>query len=214
MKYKHIIFDVDGTLIDTEQAVLLSLQDTMLELENKHYEFSELRFVLGIPGETALKQLGISDTLKSNHVWNEKLKKYFHTVSLFPGIAELIGELSTSGIRLGIITSKNQIEFKQDFIPFGLADYFDIIICVEDSERPKPFPDPMFSYLKKAGINSSDALYIGDTAYDRECASAAGADFGLALWGYKSSIPIEANYYFKTTREVLDRLVAPTPGMV
>jgi len=52
MGYKHLVFDIDGTLVDNEKAVLATWQETILQLFGKHYETSELNFVLGIPGVT------------------------------------------------------------------------------------------------------------------------------------------------------------------
>ena len=62
MKYKHIVFDIDGTLIDTEYAVLHSLQETIKGLSGREIPCSELRFALGITGTDALKKLAIKDT--------------------------------------------------------------------------------------------------------------------------------------------------------
>ena len=62
MKYKHIVFDIDGTLIDTEYAVLHSLQETIKGLSGREIPCSELRFALGITGTDALKKLEIKDT--------------------------------------------------------------------------------------------------------------------------------------------------------
>ena len=59
MKYKHILFDVDGTLVDNESAVINTWQQTIEELLGKHFEKKELDFVLGIPGVTTMQKLGL-----------------------------------------------------------------------------------------------------------------------------------------------------------
>ena len=78
MKYKHILFDIDGTLIDTEYAILHSLQETIKELSGRKIPCSELRFALGITGTDALKKLEIKDTsyiilVPSPHPKNSKV---------------------------------------------------------------------------------------------------------------------------------------------
>ena len=59
MKYKHLIFDIDGTLLDTEYAVLHSLQDTIIQYSHRKISLDELNFALGIPGDVALKKMGL-----------------------------------------------------------------------------------------------------------------------------------------------------------
>jgi len=81
MKYKHIIFDVDGTLLDTEFAVLHSLQDTVMQYSHISIPIDKLCFALGIPGKVALERLGIEDTIGANEYWNEMMQKYHKSMS-------------------------------------------------------------------------------------------------------------------------------------
>ena len=80
------------------------------------------------------------------------------------------------------------------------------MICVEDTPRPKPYPDPLQTYLNTARIHAEDALYIGDTLYDSLCAQNAGVDFGLAAWGNAAVQEIPADYLFKRPADVLSLL--------
>lgn len=207
MKYKHIIFDIDGTMLDSEQADLLALQKVIHKLQGREFKINDLHFALGIPSEVALAQLGIKDTLKANQLWNSYMQEQAHTMRLFAGIRELIIELKMIGVKLGIITSKNRKEYSSDFTPFGLDSYFDTVITVEDSKYPKPSADPIFSYLTRTKSNPREIIYIGDTSYDWECANNAGVDFGLAMWGSLSTRQINALYSFKTPENILKHLI-------
>lgn len=197
-----IIFDVDGTLLDTEHAVLNSLQDTIVELKGEKLELPELSFALGIPGEVALKRVGGIDVEAGNNLWNNNLSTYSHTLKLFDNIEAIIKELKSKGYKLGIITSKTREEYLNDFVPFGLDRYFDTVICVDDSTHPKPHPDPILKYLEVSRTKREEVIYIGDTAYDMQCALGAGVTFGLALWGCHSLKNIRADYYFNAPEEI------------
>jgi len=203
MKYKHIVFDIDGTLIDTEKAVLKSLQVTIKEYQNREVAIDELRFALGIPGNVALQKLGITNIKEVNAAWNIYMSEYAHTIEVFDGIERVLSDLRTNGLELGIISSKTHKEYKSDFSPFALEKYFGTVICFEDSMTPKPTAAPMLAYLKRTGANPDEVIYIGDTIYDMQCAKSAGVDFGLALWGCHSD-DIRADCYFKSPTEILD----------
>lgn len=202
--YKHIIFDIDGTLLDTEKAVLLSLQKLVFEELNKDLSFDELRFAFGLPGEVTLKKLGITNISDCNVKWNKYLKDYFHHVKIFDDIKDTLIRLNEIGISTGIVTSKTKEEFINDFVPFELNHYFKLIVCADDTEKHKPDPDPILKFIELSGADKSKTIYIGDTNYDMECAFGAGIDFALALWGARSSIGIKANYILDNPKQILE----------
>lgn len=203
MKYKHIIFDIDGTMLDSVFADLTALERVLSEMEGKNYPIRDLYFALGIPGEIALRQLKVKDVSRANQLWGSYMKELTYTMKLFDGIKEVLEELREQGVKLGIITSKNRTEFKSDFTPFGLDTYFDTIITVEECIAPKPSGEPMLSYIRKTATNQHELLYVGDTIYDSQCANSAGVDFGLALWGCHSEEQLYATHYFDAPRDIL-----------
>ncbi|MCU6794287.1 HAD family hydrolase [Paenibacillus sp. WQ 127069] len=202
-EYNTVIFDVDGTLIDTEKAVLASLQKLLSIDYNKDIDQSDLKFVLGIPGAIALPQLGITDIAEANERWNYFMKDFFHTVTIFDGIIDLMNRLGNIGIQQGIVTSKTKIELQNDFVPFDLMKYLSHVVCADDTAKHKPNPDPLLKFLGISNANHEASIYIGDTIYDYECARDAGIDFGLALWGCKNHEHIPAKYKFVKPQDLL-----------
>jgi len=201
--YKCVIFDIDGTIIDTEKAVISSLQK-LLQLETGVvYSADELSFVLGIPGTVSLKRFNITDIEKACQKWNEYLKEYYSDIRVFPGLEEIIKQLHNRKIKTGIVTSKTKQELADDFYPFGLYDYFDYIVCADDTSKHKPDPEPILKCLKLSKSSPAETIYIGDTSYDMQCAQSAGVDFALALWGTKDS-NLNATIKLNHPKEILD----------
>ncbi len=206
--YKNIVFDVDGTLINTEYAVLHSLQDTLKEVQNKNYKIEELEFVLGITGETAIKQLGIANVTETVDLWNKNLNSYKNFVCVFDGIKDLLPKLSQD-YKLGIVTSKTKAEFDEEVTPFGLNKYFGVIICADDTKKHKPNPEPLLKYIELSNAKPEETLYIGDSVYDMQCAKSSGVDFAFAKWGNKRQ-NIKAKYVLLNPLDLLNCLSIDT----
>lgn len=192
--FNCIIFDIDGTLIDTEKAAIYSLQKTLREVTGHEYEYDKLTFVFGIPGFESLKSLNIANIPETLDLWNRHMKEYYNLIKVYPGIEGLLKALKYRNITTGIVTSKTDEEYQDDFIPFGIADYFKYIVKSTDTKLHKPNPDPILKFLEISGVDPSKAIYVGDTTYDMECARNAGIEFALALWGAKNPDSIDAKH--------------------
>ncbi len=204
MSYKHIIFDIDGTMLNTETADMLATQETIFQLTGEKKSIDYFRFTFGIPNSVVFPQLGIEDVEKASLMWAENYSKHHSTLKLFDGIQDVLNVLKSKGHILGIVTSKSRREFNADFATFGLEHLFGTVICVDDSPRPKPNPDPVLEYLKRTKAEKSETIYIGDTAYDAQTAHSAGIDFGLAVWGAHNWEQIKAEYYLKKPDDILN----------
>lgn len=203
MEMKGIIFDIDGTILDTEKAVLYSLRKTLQE-EGSQYDLEDLRFALGIPGIAALQKLKVTNIERVHEKWIKNMSEFKNEIKVFEGIEEVIQAVALYNIRTGIVTSKTRQEFVDDFEPFELHSYFEHSICVEDTSNHKPHPEPLLTCLQRLNINASEIIYIGDSLYDLRCAKQAGAKFGLALWGAKTTKGFEeADYVFQIPHEIL-----------
>lgn len=205
MKYTHIVFDIDGTILDTEESILCSLQQTLKEVENMHFDKDELTFVLGIPGKDSLKTIDVKNIPKVIERWLENADDYLHTVTVFEGILPLIETLKESGYTLGIVTSKTRAEYVNDFDYFDLDKHFGVTICADDTKLHKPTAEPLLKYMELAGATPNETIYIGDSVYDMGCAANAGVDFALAKWGAVSD-EIIAKYYLDKPKDLLEIL--------
>lgn len=209
MGYTHVVFDIDGTLIDSEKAVLKSLQKTILEEKGIKESLDDLRFALGIPGKVALSKFEIEDLENVEEKWDKYLMEYFDEITLFDGIKEVVQELKLKGINLGIITSKTKKEYENEFIRFGIESYFDVIVCADDTLKHKPNSDPMDKYLQVTGAKREETIYIGDSIYDIQCSKNAGIDSALALWGAEDSDKFNSTYKLNKPKDILDILNKP-----
>jgi HAD superfamily hydrolase (TIGR01549 family) len=208
MKYSHTVFDVDGTLVDTDEAILSSLQITVQQLTGTTIRQEDLYFALGIPGEAALRQLGIQNIMTADQIWEEHYARSAASCKLYPHINEAILRLSGHGLRLGIVTSRSREEYVRDSLLDPLRPYFDLVICKEDSKKHKPDPEPMLTYISRTGANPTEILYVGDTRYDMQCARRACADSALALWNGRTGIQSESTYRISSVFELLDIILA------
>lgn len=212
MKYRHVVFDIDGTLTDTYRPVMKALSDAVFRITGKRHTMDELRFAFGRPGEEGLRMVGVKDTAAGLRLWNAfLLERYFQEITLFDGVLPMLSALSEAGVSLGVITSKNLEEYQDTFItPYPeAARLLPQVVTVDQTARGKPFPDPMLAYLKKTGASAREVLFIGDTVYDMSCGLDAGADFGLALWGSQDPETVtDATYRFQTPEELLKTVLS------
>ena len=202
--YKYIIFDIDGTLIDNDYALLHSLQDTIIHTQNRNIDIDKLTFTLGITSEDALRKLGIDNIATTIETWNKYLELYQSSISLFDGITDVLASLIEMGYKLGVVTSKTRQEYIDDFVPFGISNLFEITICADDTNHHKPSPKPLLEFINLSKINTNEAIYIGDSLYDYECAKGAKVDFGVALWGGNRATRDDAKYHFHTPKQILE----------
>ena len=93
MKYDTVIFDVDGTLIDTEKTILLSLQHMLLRIKGQMYAYEELYFALGIPGARAIELLEIRESDKAMEMWLGYCDRYEFLQKPFEGMGEILQDL-------------------------------------------------------------------------------------------------------------------------
>lgn len=206
MEYRHIIFDLDGTLIDTKEPILKTWQFT---LRQYHYEYTmkDLEIVLGITTRKALEKLNIAADEEFEQHWMENYKRFSEQAVFFEGVKEMLQALKQKGRFLGIVTSRCKKEYEDYFSNFNLKEIFDLIVCADDTQRHKPNPDPLYKYVKLAKTELSSCIYIGDMPTDIECANSAGIASGLITWNQSGISCREADFVFRSPEDLLGFLL-------
>lgn len=183
LRYQAIVFDVDGTLIDSHEVIVRSLADTARDLIGRELDEAQLQRAMGYPGRETLRHLGYQGNLdEAIHYWYAQYQKYEHLMRWYDGVPSLLQTLANS-VPLGIVT--NNMRFKYETIArrFAFDQFFQFAVCVDETPAPKPAPDTLEQVARHFGVPVRATVYIGDSLNDFLCACNAGADFIGAGWG-------------------------------
>lgn len=202
MDYSHIVFDIDGTLIDSNYISLLSLQEAVKLYDGRKFPIEELAFSIGKPGDIILNTLGISNTIFVNKLWDKCYEKYIPQILPFPGIENVIEKLHEAGYSLGIITTKTRSEYKKEFEILQIHKYFQTSVCLDECKNAKPEPDSLYRYMHITHTYNQNILYIGDNEVDMQCAKNAAVDFAHACWGTQN-LSLDAKYHLHHPKDLL-----------
>lgn len=211
--YKAVLFDLDGTILNTLDDLFYSTNYALEKYNLKKRTYEEIRCFVG----NGVKVL-IEKAVGENHqhlVDNVILefKNHYKEHSLdhireYDGIKELLNELKIKGLKLAVVTNKfNQAA--QDIINKYFNGIFDIVLGETKELNRKPYPDMCNYVLKELGINPSEALYVGDSDVDILTAKNAGLKCISCSWGFKTKdelISFEANIIVDIPTELLGYL--------
>lgn len=204
--YKCIVFDLDGTMLNTEKMNIIPLQRLIKEELNKDVEYNDLLKYMAYAGKKTLELLGFKDIDKSYEKWVKYVNEFEEGATLYKDFDKVIRALDNNGIKCSIASSKMRAQYEIDFFKTGLQKYMKSVVLAEDTEKHKPDPDPLLKAIELLDISPEDSMYVGDTSSDFKSAKAAKMDFALALWGASNIEGINADYDLKEPINLLDIL--------
>ena len=200
MRFSRYIFDVEGTLVDSVQQNLLSLQVCLADFGiSVPYEL--LQLYSGLDGDQTLQLVAPDLNAPERQVVLEAQgrmyeAKYLGSVKAFTGVRDVFGALREGGGRIALATDCKGPELSHYRSLLNVDDLIDAMACGDDVEHGKPNPRLIGLALGKLGISAGQAVMIGDTPYDAEAASGAGtAAAGLLTGGFAKQALLEAGCF-------------------
>jgi pyrophosphatase PpaX len=220
-----ILFDFDGTLVNTTPLILHSFRATWQQSFGFTLDDGVYINTFGTLLHTALQQLtqqcveaGRINPIIDLATKADELLLTYRAINLahhdalsepFAEVHETVVELKKRGLRLGIVSSKLRAGVERGLRLFALEEFFDVIIAADDVTRHKPHPEPLWRALERFEAPHYTALYVGDSIHDIAAGHAANIATAAAAWGPFPRAELEAlqpNYVLESPGELLKLL--------
>lgn len=206
MSVRTILFDLDGTLIDTNELIIASFTHTF-EHYNLPYTREELIEFNGPPLIETFTNINPERAEEMIDVYREhNLRVHNEYVKAFPHVKEVLDILQENNFKLGIVTTKMKDSVYQGLEVAGITNQFDTIVTLDDVTHPKPHPEPVIKAMNEIGANPAQTIMIGDNSHDIESGKNAGVITAGVAWSFKGAERLEKynpTYMLNDMRDLL-----------
>lgn len=184
--YRTVLFDLDGTLVDSVRLILDSYHHTLavhgLPPESDEQFLAGIGTPLWVQFERLVDgRVRMEDLIATYREYN--LKHHDARVGPYPGVVEAVRAIRSAGFRTGLVTSKNRSGAFRGLRVVGLEESIEVVVAADDVQNPKPHPEPIHMALQQLGETMAPALFVGDSLHDMESGRAARIATGAVLWG-------------------------------
>jgi pyrophosphatase PpaX len=205
-RFRAVLFDVDGTLIDTAELIADALAYTCQRHLGRTHPRETYYALIGKPALVQMELLGGDKAPEMMDTALAYYEDHSDQERVFPGALDTMARLSEVGILLGLVTSKIRVELNPTLERVPLQRYVRVVVTADLTTRPKPYPDPVYLALQTLEIAAPDVLFVGDSPYDLQSGRAAGVKTGAATWGPHPRVTLEAeqpDYMFDSFGDLL-----------
>ncbi len=190
MKYNTFFFDFDGTVINSVEAIVLSMNDTFESFGLQAPSEKIIRSFIGVP----IEKIPYLDSAEENGVSGDQIVSKYREIykgsygrthiHIFEGMKEMLLDLKSKDAKLGIVSSKATEPLLMNLEDTDMDDIFDVIIGSDQVTQYKPLPETVFLCARQIGLEDArQALVIGDAYHDIEMGHRAGMDTCAVSWG-------------------------------
>jgi pyrophosphatase PpaX len=184
MRYRTVLFDLDGTLIDSGAMILASFRHATRTVLRR--EIPDEQLVAAVGGSSIQAQMRTFDPDRVDElvrVYREHNATLHDELEAFPGVHDLLERLQGQGRRLGIVTAKRRQTVQLAFDRLGIEEFFDAVVTTDDTDNHKPHPEPVLLALEQLDSEPSEAAFVGDSPFDVQAGKAAGVFTVGVSWG-------------------------------
>jgi pyrophosphatase PpaX len=184
-KLRTVLFDLDGTLIDSVRLILDSYHHTLAAHGLPPRTDADWLEGIGTPLSVqfaAWHDSGLLDALIATYR-EYNLKHHDRMVTVYPGVVDVIQELKREGLATGLVTSKNRSGAVRGLTLARLESLMDVLVCADEVDNPKPHPEPVEKAVRLLDADPAATIYVGDSIHDMRSGRAAGVGTAAVLWG-------------------------------
>ncbi|MFG6121478.1 pyrophosphatase PpaX [Thalassobacillus sp. B23F22_16] len=208
MSINTILFDLDGTLIDTNELIISSFTHTTEQYGDRLYSREEIMSFIGPPLRESLAKIDKDRVEELVNVYREhNMKHHDELVEAYPTVVETIETLKEKGYKLGIVTTKMRQTVEMGLKLTGLKESFPVVVTLDDVSNAKPDPEPINKALEQLDSTASETLMVGDNTHDILAGKNAGTKTAGVAWTIKGKEVLEAldpDFMLTEMREILD----------
>ena len=184
MRFPVVLFDFDGTVVDSGPIILASMRHATQTVLAREYTEQELMANVGGPGLEAQMEAfapeHVAELVRVYRAHNEPLHEELEACL---GMEDVLVRLREGGRRLGVVTAKRRSTVELAFARVPLRHLFETVVGGDETERHKPDPEPLLLAAARMGADPAETAYVGDSPFDMRAAKAAGMHAVAVTWG-------------------------------
>lgn len=206
---KAVLFDLDGTLLNTNDLIIKSFTDTFKHYyPDREFTYQEIIDCIGPTLEqTAMKYYPQNISEMVGMYRHHYVLNHDELIKIYPGIEEMLKALKDLGLKLAIVTSKKRDMTLKAMEHTNVLDYFDLIISSDEVTQPKPHQEPIELALKELNLLKDEVIMVGDNSHDIECANHASVKSIAVGWALKGADYLRGfnpTYIINTADELIE----------
>jgi pyrophosphatase PpaX len=184
MRFPVVLFDLDGTVIDSGAIILASMRHAAKEVLGAEVSDEELMAAVGGPGlEAQMRTIAPDRVEELVTVYRAHNEPLHDVLECCAGMEDVLVRLKDEGRRLGIVTAKRRQTVELAFARLPIEHLFEVVVGGDETERHKPDPEPLLLALERLDARPEEAAYVGDAPFDVKAAKAAGLYAVGVTWG-------------------------------